>query len=251
MVDIILTIFAWRRGWKAWALLPMGITFIIAIIIGLSGGGLGIVMILVAIEVIALITMIIVKPKKRTPAKIESLNMYSPASPVASEPINQPVKDSNPIIQPAAPIAEPASQSVVESVPVIQPAIPAATPVNQPILEPVGEPVEPVTTLARANEAKLVLPDNNEIAVKYPANLLGRKDFEKYVSPENLQYISRRHFTVNTDGSRYYIEDQNSSNSTKVNSVNIKGLGWQELKNGDRIDLADAVTMTFVVCGVS
>jgi pSer/pThr/pTyr-binding forkhead associated (FHA) protein len=212
MVDIILTIFAWRRGWKGWALLPIVITFIIGFIVGFSGGGMEIMLIFVALEFIALITMIIVKPKKRTSATAGAINMSS------SE------------IQPVAPVAEPS---------------------QQPVLESVRVPVEAKTTLAPVSKAKLVLPDNNEIMIDNPVKLVGRKDFEKYVSPDYLKLISRQHLVINSDGSRYYVEDRNSSNSTKVNGVSIRGLGKQEVKNGDRIELADAVTLTFMLNGAS
>jgi len=34
IVEIILTVVAWRRGWKAWALLPLGVCFILALLLG-------------------------------------------------------------------------------------------------------------------------------------------------------------------------------------------------------------------------
>jgi hypothetical protein len=37
-LQIGLTIAAWRRGWKAWALLPLGIAFGAALVIGLVMG---------------------------------------------------------------------------------------------------------------------------------------------------------------------------------------------------------------------
>ena len=43
IVEIVLAIVAWRRGWKAWALLPLGagvvLAFIVGFIIGLSDEG--------------------------------------------------------------------------------------------------------------------------------------------------------------------------------------------------------------------
>jgi len=38
IVEIALTIWAWRRGWKAWALLPLGIALLIGFLIGFIMG---------------------------------------------------------------------------------------------------------------------------------------------------------------------------------------------------------------------
>ncbi len=42
ILEIILTVTAWRRGWKAWALAPMAVSlsigFVIGAVIGASGG---------------------------------------------------------------------------------------------------------------------------------------------------------------------------------------------------------------------
>ena len=64
IAEIILTVFAWRKGWKWRALLPVGIAFGIGLIIGASGGGVteGIIFIDVA-AVIALIVMVSKAPK--------------------------------------------------------------------------------------------------------------------------------------------------------------------------------------------
>ena len=34
IIEIILTVAAWRNGWKAWALVPMGIPLVIGFIVG-------------------------------------------------------------------------------------------------------------------------------------------------------------------------------------------------------------------------
>jgi pSer/pThr/pTyr-binding forkhead associated (FHA) protein len=89
------------------------------------------------------------------------------------------------------------------------------------------------------------MPDNSKIAIDNPVKVLGRGDFEKVVSRDNLKYVSRQHFVIYTEGGKYYIEDQNSANGTKINGHEIRGKGKQELKNGDKIDLADMVVLTF------
>lgn len=40
IAEIILTIFAWRKGWKWLALLPVGICLLIGFFIGFTGGSL-------------------------------------------------------------------------------------------------------------------------------------------------------------------------------------------------------------------
>jgi len=71
IIEIILTVFAWRKGWKWWALLPIAAAFIIGLFlgagVGASGGdieavtGLGIVLDVIAI--IVLIFMVAKAPK--------------------------------------------------------------------------------------------------------------------------------------------------------------------------------------------
>jgi len=39
ILEIILTIVVWNRGWKAQALIPVGAIFVIGFLIGLLGGG--------------------------------------------------------------------------------------------------------------------------------------------------------------------------------------------------------------------
>ncbi len=90
MLDIILTVFAWRRGWKAWALLPMGITFIILLFVGVSEETIGLVLFFVLAELGTLIFMV-VKPRKKS----QQVTASTPGSPVVSvapaagEPLSQ------------------------------------------------------------------------------------------------------------------------------------------------------------------
>ena len=45
ILEIWLTVKAWRKGWRAWALLPLGIVmavaFLIGVAVGASGGSVG------------------------------------------------------------------------------------------------------------------------------------------------------------------------------------------------------------------
>jgi uncharacterized membrane protein YfcA len=71
IAEIVLTIFAWKRGWRWYALIPMGLCLIIGFIIGLSIGASGgsindipsVSIVLDVIAVIALIVLCSIKPK--------------------------------------------------------------------------------------------------------------------------------------------------------------------------------------------
>jgi len=41
VIEILLTISAWRKGWKGWALLPIGIGMSIGFLLGMSAGATG------------------------------------------------------------------------------------------------------------------------------------------------------------------------------------------------------------------
>ena len=76
ILEIILTISAWRKGWKGWALLPMGIClsvgFLIGMAVGASGGTMEDVLPLcVFIELAALISLIVMVAK--APKHIEKV----------------------------------------------------------------------------------------------------------------------------------------------------------------------------------
>src|SRR4030042_1162605 len=219
IAEIGLTIGAWTRGWKAWALLPLGIGFGSAFLLGLILGAMGLsedsaLMVSLIIDILVICVLIFMVAKGRK--KEESIVYIAPAA--------------SPVAPPAYPPATPAVQLYKQQV-MVQPAAAA----------------EPATVVAPSTKARLVLPDNSEFVINVSSKTIGRNDFEKIVPPENLQYISRRQCTIKSEGSRFYIEDQNSSNSTKVNGVNIKGMGKQELKVGDKIDLADVLVLTFKV----
>ena len=64
-IEIILTIFAWRKGWKWLSLLPVGICVAIGFFIGLTGGDLEGPAFFVPdlLATLALILMIIKGPK--------------------------------------------------------------------------------------------------------------------------------------------------------------------------------------------
>jgi len=134
--------------------------------------------------------------------------------------------------QPAAPEPQPAAPE------------PAAAP--QPAAAP-----EP----AAVTGAVLKLPDNSDIKIELAPKIVGRMELLEYL--KTLQgvdpmIISRQHFTISQEKDKYYIEDGNtavqdkpSANHTYLNGVDITEKGQQELKNGDEIDLANTVKLTF------
>lgn len=65
IIEIILTIFAWRKGWKWLALLPVGICVTIGFFIGITGGSLegGGLIVPDILATLALILMVIKGPK--------------------------------------------------------------------------------------------------------------------------------------------------------------------------------------------
>jgi hypothetical protein len=104
----------------------------------------------------------------------------------------------------------------------------------------------PVTTPAsEATPAKLSMPDGNEILLAGNARSFGRHDFEKFMSPEHATYISRQHINLWYEDGKYYIEDRSSTNGTRVNGVDIKGTGRYQLSDGDAIELAGKLSITF------
>ena len=83
IAEILLTIFAWRRGWKGYALLPLAIALLIGVIIGLSMGSTGssiesIKAVALVFDILAIITLIIMNVKapisKQEPKEPKSIN---------------------------------------------------------------------------------------------------------------------------------------------------------------------------------
>jgi len=110
-----------------------------------------------------------------------------------------------------------------------------------------GKP--PVAPVEQSIPARLVLPDNSEIQLNNTESPFGRDDFRKVLPSDALGYISRQHIKITTDNGSYFIEDPGSTNGTKVNGITITGTAKQELKNGDSIDLAQKLVITFKVSG--
>jgi hypothetical protein len=106
--------------------------------------------------------------------------------------------------------------------------------------------VQPVTTPYYPLRAKLQLPCNNEIELADSVKLMGRTEFDKVVPAEALRHISRNHFLIKSENGKYFVEDLNSTNGTKVNGLQVNG-SKLALNDGDQIEVASVVALTFKV----
>ena len=104
----------------------------------------------------------------------------------------------------------------------------------------------PATTpVIEAASAKLAMPDGNEILLAGNARSFGRHDFEEFMPHEHVSYISRQHINIWYENGQYYIEDRSSTNGTRINGTDIKGTGRHALADGDVIELAGKLSITF------
>jgi hypothetical protein len=100
----------------------------------------------------------------------------------------------------------------------------------------------PVTT---GPGPKFIVSDGGCIPISGNAGSLGRNDFRSLVKADKADLISREHIRFDCEDGEYYIEDRKSTNGTKINGNPISGKGRFSLKDGDKIELADALTLTF------
>jgi len=71
IVQVLLTVFVWRKGWKWRSLIPLGSAFLTGVFIGLSGVIFDPVTLLFldVLAIIALILMLVYPPKPSQPTK--------------------------------------------------------------------------------------------------------------------------------------------------------------------------------------
>jgi pSer/pThr/pTyr-binding forkhead associated (FHA) protein len=103
------------------------------------------------------------------------------------------------------------------------------------------------------------MPDGSQIEITPSERRIGRSDFFKYLSQEEMKYISREHVTVFKEGEKYFVQDgkttvqeKPSKNKTWLISgeqqkEEITEKGRRELKDGDQISIADAVILSFTL----
>ncbi len=105
----------------------------------------------------------------------------------------------------------------------------------------------------------LVFPDNTEQPIPPSQWLIGRTDLAKFLpDPKQANEISRGHLTVFQEGDRFFVEDgttmvqrKPSTNKTWLvrgsSRILVTGTGRTELQDADEIDVAELVTLQFVV----
>ena len=104
----------------------------------------------------------------------------------------------------------------------------------------------PMTTpLAARPSAKFTSEGGKEISLNAAGQSLGRSDLHGLAAPGKADLLSRQHFSLSYENGDYYIEDRGSTNGTRLNGSDIRGKGKQLLKDGDKIDLAGALTINF------
>ena len=104
----------------------------------------------------------------------------------------------------------------------------------------------PMTTIVEIGlPAKFV--SSGGITMPVAGRPLGRRDFRALISPDKADTISRQHILVTYENGVYYIEDPGSTNGTTLNGSEIKGSGKHTIENGDTVELAHALNLTFKV----
>ncbi len=92
---------------------------------------------------------------------------------------------------------------------------------------------------------KFIMSNGEHIPISGNAGSLGRSDFRSLVKPDKADLISRQHIRLDCEDGECYIEDRNSTNGTKLNGSSINGKGRYLLREGDKVELADILTLTF------
>lgn len=101
------------------------------------------------------------------------------------------------------------------------------------------------TPLDAVSGAKFVTPDGRQVPLSGSGGMIGRNDFRSCIMPDKAGQVSRDHFRIYCEKGDYYIEDVNSMNGTRLNGSRITGKGRFQLKEGDVIELADVLSLTF------
>jgi hypothetical protein len=102
----------------------------------------------------------------------------------------------------------------------------------------------PSTTPADAGP-RLTMSNGELIPLSGKSGALGRGDFSSLLKADEADLISRRHLRFDCEDGECYIEDRNSTNGTRLNGSSINGKGRYLLREGDKVELADTITLTF------
>jgi hypothetical protein len=104
----------------------------------------------------------------------------------------------------------------------------------------------PATTPVDAGPGpKFILSNGEQLSLSGSAGSLGRSDFRSLVKADEADLISRQHIRFDCEDGECYIEDRGSTNGTKLNGSSIDGKGKYLLREGDKVELADILTLTF------
>jgi hypothetical protein len=102
----------------------------------------------------------------------------------------------------------------------------------------------PATTPGDAGP-RLIMSNGEHIPLSSSGGALGRGDFSSLVKADEADLISRRHIRFDCEDGECFIEDRGSTNGTRLNGSPIKGKGRYLLREGDEVELADILTLTF------
>jgi pSer/pThr/pTyr-binding forkhead associated (FHA) protein len=125
--------------------------------------------------------------------------------------------------------------------------LPAAPAPVTPPPPPVAPPPTPTPTPAPPSVMYSLNFKTGAFDVSETTRSFGRQDFAKHIPESDHKYISRKHFTIFKEDDKFFIQDEGSSNGTKLNDEEIKGAGKKELKDNDKILVADTVELQFNV----
>jgi hypothetical protein len=211
ILEIGLTIWAWNRGWKTWSLLPVSIGLCLSIFTALVLHDSGVFSIYApSIGAFIFIDAAIIAVLI---FMITKTRRKSNVTGNETDPNPSSVSSSN--HQEETDKFKVNNRNVTVSLPLVQ--------------------------------AKLTLPNDGDIIINGTIRPIGRGNFEGRISSTALRYVSRQHFWIRSDKGKYFIEDYQSANGTKLNGVDIKGKGLYLLNDGDRIDVAGMVVLIFKV----
>jgi hypothetical protein len=109
----------------------------------------------------------------------------------------------------------------------------------------------PATGIATATSLETTLPaklvSSGGTVMPVTGQPMGRRDFQAVLPPEKADLISRQHMKITYENSEYRIEDLNSTNGTRLNGSEIRGSGRHTIANGDRVEIAGVLNLTFKV----
>jgi len=126
--------------------------------------------------------------------------------------------------------------------PVSEPSVTAAVPSTPAPTRVIAQPA----STTRVALAYLEAP-NGRLIVSSVDQPFYRSDFVGIVPAGLLDTISQSkpQFIIRFRGGRFYIEDPGSTNGTLLNGRQIRGMGMQELRDGDVISPAGVINLTF------